>query len=85
VAKASTADLNADGFVTFDEIVAMDRAGLDDAKMIQRLRATGQVFDVTPAQRDALTEAGVSPVVVAEMPRINQAEKNRVLAPTPAG
>ena len=77
---ASTADVNSDGFVTFDEIVAMDKAGLSDAAMIQRLRATGQVFDVTPAQRQALTDAGVSAAVVAEMPRINQAEKDRVLA-----
>jgi hypothetical protein len=80
VERASTADLNDDGFVTFDEVVAMEQAGLSDSEILARLRATDQVFDLNADQRKALLEAGVSPVVVAEMPRINQAEKNRVLA-----
>ena len=83
VQRARTADLNADGFVTFDEVVAMDEAGLGDTEMIARLRATGQVFELNAEQRQALIGAGVSPTVVAEMPRINQAEKNRVLAGEP--
>ena len=85
VRRASTADLNSDGFVTFDEVVAMEEAGLSDTEMLARLRATDQVFDLTAAQRNALLDAGVSPTVVAEMPRINQAEKNRVLASEPLG
>lgn len=85
VRRASTADLNSDGFVTFDEVVAMEAAGLSDAEMIARLRATDQVFDLTSEQRRALLDAGVSAAVVAEMPRINQAEKNRVLASEPLG
>ncbi len=85
VQRASTADLNGDGFVTFDEVVAMDKAGLSDREMIARLRATDQVFDLNADQRQALLRAGVSPTVVAEMPRINQDEKNRVLASTPLG
>jgi Glycine zipper len=80
VERASTADLNDDGFVTFDEVVAMEQAGLSDSEILARLRATDQVFDLNADQRKALLEAGVSPVVVAEMPRINQAERNRVLA-----
>jgi hypothetical protein len=85
VRRASTADLNADGFVTFDEVVAMDQAGLGDGEMIARLRATDQVFDLNAQQRQALINAGVSPAVVAEMPRINQDERNRVLASEPVG
>jgi hypothetical protein len=80
VARARTADLNSDGFVTFDELVAMDQAGLSDTEVLARLRATDQIFELSGDQRRALLDAGVSPQVVAEMPRINQAEKNRVLA-----
>ncbi|MGH7338516.1 MAG: hypothetical protein ACREI7_13120, partial [Myxococcota bacterium] len=80
VAHASTADLNSDGFVTFDELVAMDQAGLRDTEFLARLRATDQIFELNEDQRRALLDAGISPAVVAEMPRINQAEKNRVLA-----
>jgi uncharacterized membrane protein YebE (DUF533 family) len=80
VEQASTADLNSDGFVTIDELVAMKQAGLNDEQMLARLRATDQIFDLTEDQKKALIDAGISPYVVAEMPRINQAEKNRVLA-----
>jgi len=53
--------------------------------MIQRLHATGQVFDLTSKQKQALIADGISPYVAAEMTRINEPEKNRVLAnaPTP--
>jgi uncharacterized protein YbjT (DUF2867 family) len=80
VARARTADLNSDGFVTFDEVVAMDQAGLSDAEALARLRATDQIFELSEGQRRALLDAGVSPQVVAEMSRINQEEKDRVLA-----
>ena len=80
VAGARTADLNSDGFVTFDELVAIDQAGLSDAEFLARLRATDQIFELNETQRRALLKAGISPQVVAEMPRINQAEKNRVLS-----
>jgi hypothetical protein len=80
VADARTADLNSDGFVTFDELVAMDQAGLSDSEMLARLRATDQIFELSEDQREALLDAGISPRVVAEMPRINQGEKDRVLA-----
>jgi hypothetical protein len=58
----------------------MKQAGLNDEQMLARLRATDQIFDLTEDQKKALIDAGISPYVVAEMPRINQAEKNRVLA-----
>jgi hypothetical protein len=34
--KAATADVNSDGFVTLDEVVAMKEAGLSDEEMINR-------------------------------------------------
>jgi hypothetical protein len=80
VHDSATADLDTDGFVTFDEMVAMEDAGLTDAQMLERLRATNQIFDLNAEQERALVAAGISPNVVNEMPRINQAEKMRVLA-----
>ena len=62
VQTAATADLNNDGFVTMDEVVAMRQAGLGDAQMLERLRATGQVFELTPQQQDYLRANGVNPV-----------------------
>jgi osmotically inducible lipoprotein OsmB len=79
VDNSSTADLNGDGFVTMDELVAMDQAGLSDAEMIERLEATGQVFVLNDEQQDRLIEAGVSAEVVAAMETINQDQRARLL------
>jgi hypothetical protein len=78
--RASTADLNADGFVTLDEVSAMEKAGLTDDQMLERLRATGQVFELNASQRNALIAQGVSPRVVSEMQQIRRDEKNRALS-----
>ena len=64
VRDCATADLNNDGFVTLDEVVAMRRAGLDDTQMIQRLEATHQVFAVSPRQRQYLLDRGVGAAVI---------------------
>lgn len=65
VHNADTADLNGDGYVTMDEVIAMQRAGLSDAEIANRLRATPQVFSLTPQQEHYLTDRGVSKDVVA--------------------
>jgi len=57
--KAPTADINGDGFVTLDELIAMRRAGLSDQEMIDRLRATGQVFTLSPLQWRYLYDRGI--------------------------
>jgi hypothetical protein len=72
VRNAATADVNNDGFVTLDEVVAMEQAGLTDEEMIQRLRATNQVFELTEEQKRYLTERGVSQTVVDQLARLNQ-------------
>jgi len=64
VRDCATADLNNDGFVTLDEVVAMRRAGLDENQMIQRLEATQMVFAVSPRQRQYLVDRGVAPAVI---------------------
>ena len=72
VQSASTADVNNDGFVTMDEIVAMRQAGLSDQQMVERLRATGQVFELTPEQQTYLRNQGVSDYVLRQLPELNR-------------
>ena len=79
VTRSRTADIDDDGFVTFDEMVAMERAGLSDDEILRRLRATGQVFDLTREQEGALLDAGVSSYVVREMEYINAEEREMIL------
>ncbi len=57
---AKTADLNGDGFVTLDEMIAMRRAGLDDREIIERLEATGDVFTLSPRQWLYLYDRGIN-------------------------
>ena len=76
---AATADINRDGFVTLDEVMAMEEAGLTDDEMIERLEDTGQIFELTASQEQRLLDAGVSRYVVDEMRRINQDERDDVI------
>jgi hypothetical protein len=78
--QARTADINNDGFVTLDEVIALERADFTDREIIDRLEATGQVFDLNPSQEEALLDNGVSQTVVNRMRRINQKERERVLS-----
>ena len=79
VRMSDTADLNNDGFVTMDEVIALSEAGLPEQEILDRLRATGQVFELTPQQEDRLVDAGVSPYVVDRLSQLNQQERQRVL------
>jgi hypothetical protein len=79
VQRSATADLNRDGFETYDELFAMEQAGLSDDEMLNRLRDTGQVFDLSPGQRDALRDAGISDRVLREMPNINRSQRDEIL------
>ncbi len=71
--RAMTADLNNDGFVTLDEVVAMKQAGFSDQQMISRLQATDQVFQLTAEQQQFLRDRGVSQNVIAQMQQMNRA------------
>ncbi|MBI1849470.1 MAG: glycine zipper 2TM domain-containing protein [Planctomycetes bacterium] len=82
VRNASTADLNNDGFVTLDEVVAMKGAGLSDDQMIERLRATNQIFDLNANQERYLTDRGVSRSVIDQLRAMNRDEKEKVLNDT---
>jgi len=75
--RARTADINNDGYVTMDEVVAMSKAGLSDDEMITRLERTGQFFELTTDQERYLTDHGVSRRVVNAMRDINSDVKNK--------
>jgi hypothetical protein len=69
--SARTADINRDGYVTLDEVVAMRRAGLSDSEMITRLERTDMFFDLTSSQQRYLRDNGVSDRVVRSMNTMN--------------
>jgi hypothetical protein len=69
---ATTGDVNNDGFVTLDEVVALEQASLTDDQIIERLRATNQVFDLTDEQRRYLLDRGVSQNVVDRLATLNE-------------
>jgi hypothetical protein len=76
--NATTADLNGDGFVTMDEVVAMKQAGLPDQAIVERLHATGQVFELTPEQQRFLADRGVSQNVIGQMLEVNRDVRDRL-------
>ena len=75
--RAKTADLNDDGYVTMDEVVAMAKSGLSDDEMITRLERTGQFFELTTEQEQYLRDHGVSRRVVSAMRDLNSDVKNK--------
>src|SRR5579883_1163912 len=85
VYHSSTADLNGDGFVTLGEVVAMKQAGLSDDQMIERLRATNQVYELTPAQEHYLRAHGVDQFVIEQIEVINRNQRPAVLSSPEGG
>lgn len=81
VRQSDTADLNDDGFVTLDEVLAMQRAGLTDQTMLDRLEATDQIFELSPDQEQYLINRGVSRYVVDQMQQINLEQREQILGP----
>lgn len=77
--SARTADVNADGYVTLDEVVAMKNAGLNDREMLNRLEATGQIFDLNAESQRYLREQGISENVIRDMQGLNQARRQQLM------
>lgn len=75
---ATTADINSDGFVTLDEVVAMEQASLTDDQIIDRLRTTKQVFDLNEEQKRYLLDKGVSQNVVDRLATLNQDVRDEI-------
>ena len=63
-------------------MVALEQAGLSDEEMLDRLRATNQVFDLTPEQQRYLLEKGVSQGVIDQLPTLNMEKKDELLEPS---
>jgi hypothetical protein len=78
VKNTNTADLNHDGYVTMDEVIAMSNADLTDQQMINRLRRTDQVFDLNQQQQNYLIDHGVDRSVVNEMNNINRKQRQQL-------
>ena len=76
VKNSNTADLNDDGFVTLDEVAAMEKAGLSDKEQIRRLERTQQYFQLTSEQQDYLRQQGVSDQVITAMRDMQPSEAN---------
>jgi hypothetical protein len=76
--NARTADVNSDGYVTLDEVVAMREAGLSDSEMLNRLQATGQVFDLSSDSQQYLRDHRISENVIREMQTLNQQNRESV-------
>ncbi|MGZ8898628.1 MAG: glycine zipper domain-containing protein [Limisphaerales bacterium] len=72
--NATTGDVNNDGFVTLDEVIALEQADLTDDQIIERLRATNQVFDLTEEQRRYLLDRGVGQSVIDRLATLNQTD-----------
>lgn len=79
---ATTADVNSDGFVTLDEVVALEQADLTDDQIIERLRSTRQVFDLTAEQKRYLLEKGVSQNVIDQLATLNENIKDELPSDT---
>ena len=76
VNESKTADLNNDGFVTLDEVVAMKDAGLGDNEMIKRLERTQQYFQLTADQQKFLADHGVDQKVITAMADMKPTDAN---------
>ncbi|MDB6026833.1 MAG: hypothetical protein JWM68_3056 [Verrucomicrobiales bacterium] len=81
--RAMSADVNNDGFVTLDEVVAMKQAGFSDQQMISRLQATDQIFQLTAEQQQFLRDRGVSQNVISQMSQMNRADGASTTYPAP--
>jgi hypothetical protein len=80
--NATTADVNNDGFVTMDEVVALQQAGYSDDEIMKRLEATGQVFELTEEQKSYLRSHGLDQDVVDQMGGLNRSVRESLQSNT---
>lgn len=67
VEHSANCDLNGDGFVTMDEMLALRRAGLTTEQLIARVRQTPAVFALTDRQQQYLRDRDISQKVIDTM------------------
>ena len=67
VEKSDNCDLNGDGFVTMDEMLALKRAGLNTEQLTARVTRTPEIFHLTDRQQQYLRDRGVAQGVIDAM------------------
>jgi hypothetical protein len=67
VEKSDNCDLNGDGFVTMDEILALKRAGLSTEQLTARVTRTPEIFSLTDRQQQYLRDRGIAQGVIGAM------------------
>jgi hypothetical protein len=72
VAGTNTADLDNNGFVTMDELIAMKDAGLTGTEIINRAEATDQVFQLNNSQEADLTANGYDRATIDRLENVNR-------------
>ena len=72
VRDSDSADLDYNGFVTMDELIAMKEAGLSDREILDRAEATDQVFQLNADQEDDLRDAGYDGDTIDELEDVNR-------------
>jgi hypothetical protein len=75
--RSRTTDINGDGYVTMDEVVAVSRTGISEDEQLDRLRRTNQFFELTGDQEQYLIDRGVSRRVVLAMRDLNSDQRER--------
>jgi hypothetical protein len=78
-AEATSPDLDGDGVISVDEIVALGRSGLGDGELAERLERTGRTFDLSTSQEQYLRVRGISDNLIDRMRTLN-----RSAAPSPS-
>ena len=77
--RAPSADLNGDGLMTTDELIALSKVHTDDNALLRELAATGCVFELNPSQQDYLLAHDVPRSVVGRLPQLNSADRRRIM------
>lgn len=71
-ADCPTADLNQDGYVTTAEVIALKASGLTDQEVLQKMEATGYIFEVTAEQEALLWANGMDRSQLELIPVLNE-------------
>jgi hypothetical protein len=72
VVDATSADLDGDGVVSMDEILALGRSGLGDSEVLERLQRTGRTFDLSSSQEQYLSTRGISDDLIDHLRTLNR-------------
>lgn len=72
VERSNTADLDGNGFVTMDELIAMKQANISGDEIINRAEATDQVFQLSRQQENELVNVGYDRDTLNRLEQVNR-------------